>query len=267
VYKNIAFGLKIAKKPKDYIDEKVKEYADLLHISHILDRGVENLSGGEKQRVALARALIMEPEVLLLDEPFSALDKLIREKLMVEFKKIFKLKEMTVLHVTHDQAEACILADRIGIMKSGEILQNDTVYNLFQKPGSEFVASFLNIPNIFNGKFEEQNGKTVLVHDSIQLNYTRVNGYAHKENVLFCIPPEHIYVFKNKPMDITENIFTGKVTNKQFIESIIKIYVQVGDTEIISIKTRDLDDDMEINNGDKVFAHIPESFIHVTKAA
>ena len=145
VEQNIGFGLKIRKIDKNIVKSKLYKLAELFNIGHLLKRSPKNLSGGEKQRVALARALIISPDILLLDEPLSALDPLNREMLKNEFKKIHANFNTTIIHVTHDLNEALYLADRIGIMYNGELLQVGSKEEIIQNPSCDYILKFLNI--------------------------------------------------------------------------------------------------------------------------
>jgi molybdate transport system ATP-binding protein/molybdate/tungstate transport system ATP-binding protein len=143
VYRNIAFGLQLQKLPPRMIKESVKVMADMLGIEHLLERSTGTLSGGEQQRVSLARALIMKPEILLLDEPFGALDPGTKKLLCQELKKMHENYRCTVVHVTHDFNEAGMLADRIGIILKGIVRQTGVYSEVFEKPRDQEVASFL----------------------------------------------------------------------------------------------------------------------------
>ena len=261
VYDNIAFGLKIKKTDSNRIDRKVHEYAELFNIEHLLDRPVKNLSGGEKQRVALSRALITEPSVLLLDEPFSALDRVIHEKLMAEFKKIFKSKEMMVIHVTHDQGEACFLADRIGIIKNGKIVQTGTVNNVFKKPDSLFVANFVNMHNIYKGKaVRKQDGTGEILCDLLRIECEKIDQVG---DIQFCIRPEYVYIYKNKPADSVSNVFRGIIKDISIIEAIVKTTVTINSKiQLTALSTVEAEENMTHKPGDKVFVRMHEKFIH-----
>ncbi len=146
VYENIAFPLRIKKLPRDEIDRKVKEVAKMLRIDHLLDRKPGQLSGGQQQRVALARALVKEPDVLLLDEPLSNLDALLRVYMRAELKRLQKELGITTIYVTHDQVEAMSMSDRIVVMNEGKIQQIGTPEEIYRKPSNMFVASFIGTP-------------------------------------------------------------------------------------------------------------------------
>lgn len=143
VAENVAYGLKLRKKSSDEIEKKVQETLALVGLAHLADRAPGRLSGGQQQRVALARSLIVEPSVLLLDEPLSNLDALLREQMRVEIRRIQKSLGITAVYVTHDRIEAMSLSDRVIVMKDGEIQQIGTPQEIYEDPVSTFVAGFV----------------------------------------------------------------------------------------------------------------------------
>ena len=157
VFDNIALPLKIKKLPREEIERRVKFATEILNITHLLERYPFQLSGGERQRVAVARALVVEPEVLLMDEPLSNLDALLRVQARAELKKLQRDLKITTIYVTHDQVEAMVLADRIAVMNRGKIIQVGTPDEIYNKPASKFVAHFIGSPpmNFFEGIVEE----------------------------------------------------------------------------------------------------------------
>ena len=148
VFDNMAFGLKLRKVPKDQIKRRVNEAAQVLGISHLLDRKPKALSGGQRQRVALGRAIVREPKVFLLDEPLSNLDAKLRAQMRTELSKLHLKLGTTFIYVTHDQIEAMTMGDRIVVMKDGFIQQVDTPQNLYEKPCNMFVAGFMGSPQM-----------------------------------------------------------------------------------------------------------------------
>ncbi len=146
VYDNMAFGLKLRKYPKNKIQERVEEAADILEISDLINRKPKQLSGGQRQRVALGRAIVRKPQVFLFDEPLSNLDAKLRVQMRVEIKKLHKQLKTTMIYVTHDQVEAMTMGSRIAVMKDGIIHQLDTPLNIYNKPADLFVASFIGSP-------------------------------------------------------------------------------------------------------------------------
>jgi multiple sugar transport system ATP-binding protein len=146
VRENMGFSLKIAKRPKDEIDRRVAEAAEILHLEPLLERRPSQLSGGQRQRVAMGRAIVRQPEVFLFDEPLSNLDAKLRNEMRTEIKKLHAKVQATVVYVTHDQVEAMTLADRIVIMRDGYIEQIGTPDQVFSRPATKFVAGFIGSP-------------------------------------------------------------------------------------------------------------------------
>ena len=146
VFENIAFGLRMQKLDKDVIDKRVKSAADLLHIENLLDRYPSQVSGGQRQRIAVARAIAMESEVLLMDEPLSNLDALLRLEMRAELKRLLSEIGTTTVYVTHDQVEAMSMGDRIAVMRTGKILQLGAPLDIYQTPVDRFVGGFIGNP-------------------------------------------------------------------------------------------------------------------------
>lgn len=154
VYRNIAFPLEIRKLPKGEIDSRVRRVAGFLGLESILDQNVRSLSGGQQQRTGVARALVREPRVFVLDEPFSHLEAELRASMRTELRRIHQEAKITAIYVTHDQAEAMTMADRIGVMNMGRLLQVGTPQEIYSNPASEFVAGFVGEPamNVLDGR-------------------------------------------------------------------------------------------------------------------
>ncbi|MBN8503314.1 MAG: sn-glycerol-3-phosphate ABC transporter ATP-binding protein UgpC [Burkholderiales bacterium] len=148
LYDNMAFGLKLAKVPKDEIDRAVTHAAKILHIDHLLERKPKDLSGGQRQRVAIGRAIVRKPEVFLFDEPLSNLDAALRVRMRYEFAKLHEDLKTTMVYVTHDQVEAMTLADRIVVLSAGRIEQVGTPLELYEHPDNLFVAGFIGSPKM-----------------------------------------------------------------------------------------------------------------------
>ena len=161
VYDNMAFSLKLKKTPKDEIDRKVREAAQILDITQYLDRKPKALSGGQRQRVAIGRAIVRSPKVFLMDEPLSNLDAKLRNQMRAEIIKLREKIDTTFIYVTHDQVEAMTLGDRIVIMRDGFIQQIGTPQEVFNHPANLFVAGFIGTPqmNIFDGKLTKNGDK------------------------------------------------------------------------------------------------------------
>ena len=168
VFDNIAFPLRLAKKPKSLIEERVRRIARMLNIDHLLDRYPAQLSGGQQQRVALARALVKEPAVLLLDEPLSNIDAILRIRIRSELKRLQRDLGITTIYVTHDQSEALAMADKIVVIHNGRVQQEGTPHEVYRYPRNVFVASFIGNPpaNIFRARVDQSEAPCVLLPGS-----------------------------------------------------------------------------------------------------
>ena len=164
VYDNIAFGLKMNKFDKQEIERRVREAAELLHIEEMLERYPSAMSGGQRQRVAVARAIAMQSQVLLMDEPLSNLDALLRLEMRAELKRLLQEIKATTIYVTHDQIEALSMGDRIAVIRAGVIQQYDKPDIVYDKPGNRFVGSFIGTPpmNFMEGQVQRQNGNALV---------------------------------------------------------------------------------------------------------
>ncbi|RJQ73646.1 MAG: ABC transporter ATP-binding protein [Desulfobacteraceae bacterium] len=158
VFANMAFPLKIARQPKEEIDRRVRRVAATLEVENLLNARPAELSGGQRQRVALGRALVREPQVLLLDEPLSNLDALLRAGMRAELKRIQRRMQVTTIYVTHDQTEALALGDRIAVLKDGRVQQVGTAGDIYDRPANAFVAGFIGTPpmNLLEGSLFEK---------------------------------------------------------------------------------------------------------------
>ena len=164
VRNNIGFGLRMSKTPKDVIEERVEEAAALLHIEGLLDRKPSAMSGGQRQRVAVARALAMKAEVLLMDEPLSNLDALLRLEMRAELKRLLAEVNATTIYVTHDQIEALSMGDRVAVMREGVLQQVDHPSVVYDNPSNEFVGGFIGNPpmNFVDGVVRQTNGQVAV---------------------------------------------------------------------------------------------------------
>ena len=163
VYKNMSFALELHGTPKDEIDKKVREAAEILGLTEYLDRKPKALSGGQRQRVALGRAMVRNPAVFLLDEPLSNLDAKLRESMRDELRALQQRLGITSLYVTHDQSEAMAISDKVVIMKDGVICQQGTPQEIYEQPASRFVANFIGKANFIDGIFKGRDGEAALV--------------------------------------------------------------------------------------------------------
>jgi len=233
VFDNIAYGLKLQKLPKDEIKRRVKEVLELVGLEGLEDRYPTQLSGGQQQRVALARALVIQPRVLLLDEPLSNLDAKLRERMRFEIRSLVKKTGITAVYVTHDQAEAIVISDRIVIMNKGKIMQIGQPEEVYKNPANTFVADFIGISNFIPGKLVAIiNGTRGIVEtDFGQHVHCLVSTRLKKDDKTFVlVRPENIQIFKDNPPP--ENSFKVRIKYRVYLGSIIYYWVTLGDTEI-----------------------------------
>ncbi len=203
---NIAFGMKIRKAPAQAIEKKVAELADLLGITHLLEREVLHLSGGERQRAALARALAIEPSVLLLDEPLSALDEQTRENLCRELRRVHETCGITTIHISHSFEETLALADRIAILNAGQVQQVGAPTEVMSRPASEFVAAFVRCQNVLPGRAHREGELTCVKMDGAEI-YSEA---ATTGEVTAVVRPEDIAI-SLLPPEKKRNVFQAQV--------------------------------------------------------
>ena len=207
VYDNVAFGLKVAKLPKDEVDRRVNEMLEIVSLKGYENRSVDSLSGGQQQRVAIARALVNQPKVLLLDEPLAALDLRLRKDMQIELKRIQQTTGITFIYVTHDQEEALSMSDTVVVMDKGRIQQIGRPEDIYNEPKNAFVADFIGESNIIDGIMPEDN--------VVQMYGRRFpcldGGFAPNEAVDVVIRPEDIDI-----VPVEQGQLTGTVTSVTF---------------------------------------------------
>ncbi|MCK4478237.1 ABC transporter ATP-binding protein [Candidatus Bathyarchaeota archaeon] len=260
VEENIAFGLKMRKFPKREIESKVQSVMDSVHISYLKGRFPSTLSGGEQQRVALARALVINPDILLLDEPLSALDLRTQESLREELRRIHKVQGTTTIHVTHNQDEALALADRIGVIINGEIVQVDTPYKIFNEPVSEEMAVFVGVENIVRGEIVSSEEGVALVQVGSNHIHAISNIRAGEVNVF--IRPENVVLSRDKLESSARNSVIGKITGMIQFGAIFRIYMDNG---LSALVTKQAIEELELDVGEKVYASFKATGVHLIK--
>jgi spermidine/putrescine transport system ATP-binding protein len=224
IYENIAFGLRARKFPEAQITERVLPRLELLGLESMRDRMPHQLSGGQKQRVALARALVNEPDVLLLDEPMSALDAQLRSELQVELRKLQQKLGQTFILVTHDQDEALVVSDTIAVMRNGAVEQTGTPEEVYDRPKSKFVAEFLGAANLIEGDFEQ--GQFCSAIGKFQV--TDTPRWRHGT---VAVRPEWIRIHENNP---GANSFQAKVKEVIYRGSDFDIWCEPGPIRVRS---------------------------------
>ncbi len=246
VYDNMAFSLKIQKVPKDEIDKKVREAAEILDITQYLDRKPKALSGGQRQRVAIGRAIVRNPKVFLMDEPLSNLDAKLRNQMRAEIIKLRQRINTTFVYVTHDQTEAMTLGDRIVIMKDGEIQQIGTPQEVFEHPANLFVAGFIGMPqmNLFDAKLDIVDGKYVVKAGDVTVELAEDKQERLKANdvkaqdVTLGVRPEHVDLVPNDRADAVR----ATIDVSEMMGSEVHLHLSVlGKDAIIIVPTLDLE--------------------------
>ena len=226
IYDNVAYGLKMKKVPKKEIKERVLKMLEMVQLSGFEKRYPSQLSGGQKQRVAIARALINRPKVLLLDEPLGALDLKLRKQMQLELKRLQKKLNITFIYVTHDQEEALTMSDRIAIMHDGVMDQIGSPTEIYERPATKFVATFIGETNVFDGTIRSiEGGKAVIgiengevtTSGSVEEGDGKNTGFAVNEFVTVSVRPEKMH-FSPKPVEgftvpavVRDYIYVGSV--------------------------------------------------------
>jgi len=226
VFQNVAYPLRIRKVPKQEIEKRVLRALDIVHLSGLEHRMPSQLSGGQQQRVALARAIVAEPKMLLLDEPLSNLDAKLREAMRFEIKEIQRRLGITVIYVTHDQAEAMAMSDRIIVMNKGVIEQVAPPREIYDRPKSRFVADFVGLVNFLEADVLDKDG-TIRIGDDLILKVNLPDG-DHKR-VIAAIRPEHI-VMQHEGSGI--GTVRGTVLRRYYLGDQIDYFVQTSGGEI-----------------------------------
>jgi iron(III) transport system ATP-binding protein len=256
VFHNVAFPLKHSKRkvPRNELRDKVMKALNLVQLDEFADRPAPFLSGGQQQRVALARALVYEPKVLLLDEPLSNLDAKLREEMRVELKQLVNRLSITTLYVTHDQAEALALSDRVAVMNLGRIIQEGTPRQIYLEPKDAFTANFIGRTNIFDcsvATASARDGVGVVELPTGRLACNVPQGLKPKDHVQLLIRPEGIQILETTP-EASNNVINGEIMLATFQGDSVEYHIRVGEQEC-RVK----------GDGLKEFAKRREVFLHL----
>ncbi|MQA04830.1 MAG: ATP-binding cassette domain-containing protein [Streptosporangiales bacterium] len=235
VHGNIAYTLKTNKWPKDKIGDRVREVLELVGLPGMESRYAGQLSGGQMQRVAVARSLAPEPRLLLFDEPLSNLDSKLREHMRFELRQIQQRVGITAVYVTHDQSEAMVVADRIALMKDGEIVQLGSAKDLYEEPRTPFAADFMGITNFVQAKVAGTDGDTVRLRlpGDVALTGRAGTDVGGGADVTVAIRPEHVKVSAQAP-EASGNTVRGVVDDIVYLGNLADLYVRVGEMTLRS---------------------------------
>ena len=255
---NIAFGLKRRHVPRLEAAERVREVASLVGVERLLERRPVKLSGGEKQRVAIARALAIRPRLLLMDEPLSALDPETREGLQQELQRLHESLAVSVVHVTHDFSEAMMLGERIAVMGDGRIRQVGTPDDVFRRPGSEFVARFTMMRNVFPAEFQRADGDRCLYSCGMAVVAAATRNLAARS---VGIRPEDITVSSDTSAGGGPNRFVGVISRVEDRGTVLHVHVDVPPAFCCQVPRRAIVD-MGLRPGQAVAISFAPEFVH-----
>ncbi|MDR2050440.1 MAG: spermidine/putrescine ABC transporter ATP-binding protein PotA [Deltaproteobacteria bacterium] len=256
VRENVAFGLRMQKRPKDEINRRVREALHMVHLENLADRRPAQLSGGQQQRVAIARAVINNPLVLLLDEPFSALDFKLRKQMQFEIKHLQRQLGITFVFVTHDQEEAFAMSDRVVVMNEGYIEQIGTPKEIYEEPESLFVARFVGEINILEGvilEVQENNSYLAEVEGVVFPLRTR-REFARGEKVRVLLRPEDIKIYHAHEVSAPSRFLQGRINESVYKGATVDVSITLDNgTKIQSAEFFNEDDaDISYNAGERV---------------
>ncbi len=267
VYDNMAFGLKLRKTPKDEIERRVQDAAQILGITHLLERKPKAMSGGQRQRVALGRAIVRDPAVFLFDEPLSNLDAKLRVQTRAEISKLHQRLGTTFIYVTHDQVEALTMADRIAVLKDGVLQQVDSPTQLYDYPGNVFVAGFIGSPsmNFFSGSITGTTDEMYVDSGSIRLRLPakqaqQLGSSSVGREVIFGIRPEDVHHPQYKPAGVNEQLVEATVDVTEMMGNETFVYLMSTDEQSFIAR---VDPRARVHNGDKLQMAFNADKIHI----
>lgn len=237
VYKNIAYTLKTNGWPKDNIPERIAEVLQLVGLHGLDHRYAAQLSGGQMQRVALARSIAPAPKVLLFDEPLSNLDSKLREKMRFELRRIQQSVGITAIYVTHDQAEAMVVADRIALLNEGQVQQMGSATDLYEEPSNPFAADFMGVTNFVKADVTTSSGTSAKFRwpGDVEVDGTLVDRLVGASKVVTAVRPEHVIVHREPQTprpDVTQ--IAGTIDEVVYLGHLSEVYVRVGETRLRS---------------------------------
>ena len=255
VFANIAYGLKKQLKDATRVEQKVREMAEALHISHILTRYSETLSGGEQQRVALARSLVVEPKLLLMDEPLSALDPRTRREIRILLRKIIARTHTSVIHITHDLDDAWALADKVAFFSGGRLQQMGLLEDVFQRPATSQIADFVGV-----SRFEGQVVRSDAAGSEVQLDDFMVRSVDVAPvgaSVCVALRPEAVRIYRREPLDKEGGTtLTCKLTGMEIECNMHQLVFKTGNTEIPVLMTTNALTKLEPHIDDTFFVQL-----------
>jgi ABC-type Fe3+/spermidine/putrescine transport system ATPase subunit len=254
VAENVAYGLEVRKVPKEEIAERVENVLDLVGLSGMGDRFPNQLSGGQQQRVALARVLVIEPDILLLDEPLSNLDAKLRVEMREEIKDIQRKLGITTIYVTHDQEEAMAISDRIAIQNYGKIRQVGTPQEIYNKPDNLFIATFIGKGALLEGSVTSigENISVDIGEGVLEGHNTGNKSLEEGDHAAVVLRPENFFL---KELDEPYNVLDGLIEWSSFIGAVTEVKILIGDESLLI----DAPAGLEFVSGESLKVYIPKS--------
>jgi len=265
VYDNVATGLKIRGMPRRDVRKRVMDTLDLFNMAHLADRSARKISGGEAQRTSLARAFALKPEMIFLDEPFSALDPPTRLALTEDLERILNETKTAALLATHDQLEALRLADRIAVMNRGSIVQSGSPVEVMNRPADEFVASFVGMENVLSGKVGACSDGLLTV--TVTGHSIDLPGFARAgERAVFCIRPENVTITTANPEGATSarNVFPAIIGKVTHMGVYFKLHLDCG-FPLVACLTQQSLSTLHLAEGKQVFASFKATAVHLIR--
>jgi tungstate transport system ATP-binding protein len=264
IYDNIAYGLKWRGVKKSSLRQKVSRMLEMIDLSAYQNRNARTLSGGEAQRVAIARAIVTEPEVLLLDEPTANLDPLSAAKVEGLITSIIHQYGTTIIMATHDMSQGQRLANRIGVLINGEILQTGDPIEVFTSPRSREVAEFVSVDNILDGIVISSEEGMVAIDIGDNRIIEAISDYPVGEEVCACVRPENITLTLSKTTSSARNSLTGQITQVVSVGPLRRIEIDCG-FRLVSLVTRRSAEELALEKGKQVYATFKATGVHVVK--
>ncbi len=263
VFDNVALGLRFRRLPRAEVGQRVDRWLSLLGVAHLRDRRAGQLSGGEAQRVSLARALALEPDVLLLDEPFGALDAPTRARLLEDFQALVADLAVTMVFVTHDLDEALFLGDQVAVILNGELRQQGPPQEIFTAPADLDVAAFVGVETVIPGRVVDiRNGHVTVDVGDVRME--AVGSAKMGQPVYMCLRPEDITLWHCRDMTISSarNILIGKVVRLMTQGPLVRVVIDCGFT-VVALVTRTSVQNLDLEEGNEIAATFKASAVHM----
>ena len=263
VFDNVACGLRWRRRKSEGTKQEVADVLELVGLADYSQRNARTLSGGEAQRVAIARALVVKPEVLLLDEPTANLDPVSTAKTEEVLAHIITEGKTTIIMATHDMSQGQYLANKIGVLMNGELLQAGTPDEIFSSPKSKEVAEFVGVENILDGKIVEKDGDLATI-DVINATVQAISDYAAGDRVYILIRPEDVILTPNRDTTSARNVFKGKIIKAVPVGPLMRIKADCG-FPLLAVVTKRSARELELTAGKEVYASFKATAIHTIR--